>query len=264
MSLRYRAIPEYYDCEYVGLDMLQRDVPFFLEHLPRRPQSVLELAVGTGRCAIPIAQAGHRVVGVDSDARMLAIAQRKREWAGLGPRQLDLVRSDILKLDLRRRFDWVCVFFNTFLVFTTVAQQDRALQLIRAHLKPRGRLWLDIFQPNLAILSQDVCRDLDPASFYVPALDRTVARTTEVRPDPARQTQRVVFHYHWFDHFGEEHRQEVEFDLTFIFPRELHHLLVRNGLRVEKLYGDYDGKPLRSHSPRMIACCAPIRIPRAV
>ena len=55
--------------------------------LPARRQTVLELAVGTGRAAIPIAQAGHRVVGVDYAADMLAIARRKRDAVGLTERR---------------------------------------------------------------------------------------------------------------------------------------------------------------------------------
>src|SRR5207237_10309680 len=83
MRRPYRAIAEYYDPEYAHHAMLQQDVPFFLGQLPRRSQSVLELAVGTGRAAIPIAQSGHKVLGVDYDKNMLAIARRKRDAVGL-------------------------------------------------------------------------------------------------------------------------------------------------------------------------------------
>jgi ubiquinone/menaquinone biosynthesis C-methylase UbiE len=54
----YKAIAEYYDAEYEHQTMLEHDVPFFLGHLPKKKQSVLELATGTGRAAIPVAQAG--------------------------------------------------------------------------------------------------------------------------------------------------------------------------------------------------------------
>jgi hypothetical protein len=43
--------------------------------------------------------------------------------------------------------------------------------------------------------------------------------------------------------------------MTYIMPRELTLLLERNGLSVEKLYGNYDGTPLAANSPRMIALC---------
>src|SRR5688572_26440148 len=148
---RYRAIAEYYDAESDRLRMLKEDVPFFLGHLPKKRQDVLELAVGTARAAIPLAQAGHRVVGVDNNRPMLAIARRKRDSVGLGDQELRLVHGDVLKLNLRRRFDWICLFFNTLLAFTTIEQLDGVLRGVRTHLKPRGRggaggrFWVDIF-----------------------------------------------------------------------------------------------------------------------
>jgi SAM-dependent methyltransferase len=254
---RYRAIAEYYDAEYAGLEMLQHDVPFFLGQLPaRRRQSILELAVGTGRAAIPIAQAGHRVVGVDYDADLLAIAQRKREHVGLKPTELDLRRGDVRRLKLGRTFDWVCIFFNTFLAFPSLEEQDKVLQVVRSHMKPRGRFWLDIFQPDLRLLLGEHRAGLDARAFFVPQFGRTVFQTTEIRRDLARQIQDVTFHYRWFDPKGHERRENFSFDMTCIFPRELQLLLERNGLRIEKLWGNYDGSELTSRSPRIIARCA--------
>lgn len=251
--MRYRAIPEYYDAEYAQQAMLQQDVPFFLSRLSRR-QSVLEMAVGTGRAAIPIAQAGHRLVGLDNDPRMLDRARTKRDGVGLGERELTLLEGDMLTADLGRTFDWVCVFFNTFLVFTSLGEQDRALQAMRRHLKPRGRLWLDVLQPDLLLLARKRSVNLEPMVFYVPERDRTVFKSIEVRPDPARQVQRVVFHYLWFDAQGRERRQKTAFDLSILFPLQLEMLLERNGFKVEHLYGNYDGSFLNADSPRMIAC----------
>ena len=148
------------------------------------------------------------------------------------------------------------ILFNTFLGFTTLAEQDRVLQVVRRHLKPRGRLWIDMFQPNLEVLAKHRSHNLEPRAFYVPALDRTVFETTDVKRDPAHQVQDVTFNYKWFDKSGRERREKVRFQLTFIFPRELQILLERNGLRIDELYGNYDGSPLNSDSPRMIACCS--------
>src|SRR3954471_20404969 len=95
----YRAVAEYYDPENAQRLMLENDVPFFLGQLPRRKQSVLELAAGTGRAAIPIAQAGHRVVATDYAAEMLDIARRKRDAVGLTERELDVRHGDALRMD---------------------------------------------------------------------------------------------------------------------------------------------------------------------
>ena len=252
---RYRAIAEYYDPESERLPMLQEDVPFLLKQLPKRPQQVLELAVGTARAAIPIAQAGHRAVGVDYAPDMLAIARRKRDAVGLSERQLSLVEADVLKLNLRQKFDCVVILFNTFLGFTTLELQDRALTVVRKHLKPSGRFWLDIFNPDLSLLSHDRSHDLDASVFHVPRYDRTVFRSVDVRRDMARQWMEVTFNYRWFEPSGRERREKTVFEMSVIYPRELRLLLERNGLLIEHLWGDYDGSPLSAHSPRMIAQC---------
>ena len=255
MATPLRQLAEYYDAEYAHLKMLGQDVPFFVGQLPRgRRQTILELCCGTGRAAIPLAQAGHRVVGIDYARDMVTIAKRKRDSVGLGDRQLALIHGDVCQLSLGRRFDWICIFFNTFLSFTTLAAQDRLLGAIRRHLKPDGRFWLDIFQPDVSLIPNPRLVELDPHAFYVPQLARTVFRVTSLRRIDA-QSSHVTFQYTWFDELGRAHRERTEFDLTYLFPRELQVLLERNGLRIETLCGNYDGSPLRLSSPRMIARC---------
>jgi SAM-dependent methyltransferase len=254
-SRRYRALAEYYDAEYAHSKMLQQDVPFFLGQLPKRRQSILELCVGTARAAIPMAQAGHRVVGVDYAKDLLDIAIRKRDSVGLSDRDLELVYGNVLELKRSEKFDWICIFFNTFLAFPTLDEQDRLLRVVRKHLKPRGRLWIDIFNPDLGLLTHPQSMGLDPHLFYVPALGRTVYQTTDIKRDIAKQIQEVTFHYRWFDADGREYREKNSFAMTWIFPRELQLLLERNGLWIEEMFGNYDGSDLSDKSPRMIVRC---------
>ena len=252
---RHRAIAEYYDFEYPHHEFLEQDVPFFLGQMPKKRQSVLELAVGTGRAAIPVAQAGHRVVGIDYVDDMLAIARRKRDAVGLTDKHLRLVRQDALKLNLDQKFDWIVILFNTLLAFTTLEELDRVLQNVRRHLKPRGRFFLDVFNPDHGMLSREHERGLDRDVFHVPELDRTVFRTTDIARDMSAQRMRITTRYQWFDAFGRPRRETFAFDMTCIFPRELQLLLERNGLQIERLWGNYDGTPFTKRSPRIIARC---------
>src|SRR4051812_47182935 len=262
MAKFYKANADYYDAEYEHSPMLQCDVPFFLGHLPRRKLRVLDVTCGTGRASIPIAQAGHRVVGIDYDQDMLDRAEFKRDSVGLRPKHLDFIKQNALAIDLPERFDWATIFFNTFLNFTTLAHQDLLLRGVHQHLRPRGRLWIDIFQPNLEILSKPEARAADSYLFYVPALDRTVQRSMDIRRDPSKQLQDITFHYRWYNGDGEEQHETSEFALTFVFPRELQMLLERNRFKLECIYGDYDGSKLNADSPRMIAVARAVREPR--
>jgi SAM-dependent methyltransferase len=255
----YKAIAQYYDAEYAHLKMLEEDVPFFLRQLPGRRQDVLELCTGTARAAIPIAQAGHRVVGVDYAPELLAIAERKRQAVGLTARDLALREGDIRRLKLGRKFDWICIFFNTLVAFPTLAELDQVLDRIRRHLRRTGYFWLDIFQPDMAMLSGNQQENFEPRIFYVPALNRTVFQVTEIRRNIAQQRQRVTFHYTWFDSRGTRHRQKNSFEMTWLFPRELQLLLERNGLCIERMYGNHDGSDVTDDSPRLIARARLIR-----
>jgi len=253
---RYRAIARYYDAENARHEMLQNDVPFFLGQLPRRKRlDVLEIAVGTARAAIPIAQAGHRVVGVDYARDMLDIARAKRDSVGLTDKQLQLLHGDALNLNLRKKFDWVCIFFNSILGFPTLDELDKVLTGVRRHLKPRGRFFLDLFHPDHDRLSRKAEKKLEPDVFYVPELKRTVYRESSLVRDMSKQLMRITFRYKWFDEFGREKREKFVFDATCIFPRELQLLIERNGMRIERLWGNYDGEEFNEKSPRMIARC---------
>jgi SAM-dependent methyltransferase len=253
---RYKAIAAYYDAENERHEMLRHDVPFFLGQLPKRRQDVLELAVGTGRAAIPIAQAGHRVVGVDYSQDMIDLAARKRDSVGLGERELRLVRQDVIELDLGgKRFDWVVILFNTLLAFTTLEELDRVFENVRRHLRPRGRFWVDVFNPDHGMLGRDEDKGLERDAFFVPELGRTVYRQTDIRRDMSRQVMRATFRYRWFDALGVEKRERFSFDMTCIFPRELRLLVERHGMRIEHLWGNYDGSGFGKDSPRMIARC---------
>jgi ubiquinone/menaquinone biosynthesis C-methylase UbiE len=252
---RYKAIAQYYDAENARHEILRNDVPFFLGQLPRRPQDILEVAVGTGRAAIPIAQAGHRVVGVDYSRDMLDIARRKRDGVGLTDRQLKLLHGDATKLRLRQKFDWIAIFFNTFLAFPELAEMDAVLQGVRRHLKPQGRFWVDLFHPDYHRIAIESDKGIERDAFFVPELNRTVFRQTDITRDMARQVMHATFKYKWFDEFGVEKRAQFSFDMAVIFPRELQLLLERNGLKIERLFGNYDGSALHDDSPRMIARC---------
>lgn len=252
---RYKAIAHYYDAENERHEILRNDVPFFLGQMRKGRQDVLEIAVGTGRAAIPIAQAGHRVVGIDYVDDMLEIARRKRDSVGLTERELELVRQDATRLDLGRRFDWICIFFNTVLAFPHQDDLDRLLAGVRRHLKPEGRFFVDLFNPDHSMLARRAEKGLERDVFFVPEYGRTVFRQTDIVRDMANQVMHVTFRYRWFDEFGRERREKFAFDMGVIFPRELRLLVERHGMCVEHLWGNYDGSEFGETSPRMIARC---------
>lgn len=247
----YRAMAEFYDAEYDADPQTADDAAFLIGQLPKKSQRILELGVGTGRLAIPLAQAGHKVTGVDNAADVLAVAKRKRDAVGLSDAQLNLRRSSIERLSLGQTFDHAVIVFNTFLLFTTLPQQMKVLSAIRNHLSPGGSLWIDIFNPDLSILAEPEIVDMQPLTFFVDSLGLTVSKTTSVRRMQS-QVQEVTFHYQWFEPDGTHKQEHVSFELTWMMPRELLLLLDSAGFRTRLMCGDYDGSVVLPDSPRLI------------
>ena len=259
----YRPISEFYDAEYADQALLRQDLGFFLAHLSRQKLDILEIGCGTGRAAVPIACGGHRVVGFDIDDGMLRIAQARRKEAGLDQSRLMLVRADATsprwpgKLG-RRKFDVCCCFFNTFLAFAKPQGQEACLTAVRSVLKPRGRLWIDIFNPDLELIAGSIggAHELEPTLFSLPD-GRSVMRLTRLQASPVRQVTLVTFDYQWFER-GRRKRRSRRFEMAWIMPREMDRLLRLCGFQIKNAWGDYDGGPLKDGSPRQIICAARI------
>jgi SAM-dependent methyltransferase len=123
------------------------DIAFYVEEAVESGGPVVELGVGTGRIAIPTAQAGIHVIGVDSSQGMLDVCAESARAAGVGP-LLDLRLGDIRRPPVDERVPLVTCPFRAFLHLPT--DEDRLAGLGAAHrlLGPGGRFVFDVFSPS--------------------------------------------------------------------------------------------------------------------
>ena len=120
------------------------DVPFYVEEARASGGPVVELAVGTGRIAVPIAASGIRVIGVDSSQSMLEICAERAALAGV---ELDLRFGDLRDPPVSEQVPLVICPFRSFLHLRTDDDRRRALRSVRRLLAPRGRFVFDVFAP---------------------------------------------------------------------------------------------------------------------
>jgi SAM-dependent methyltransferase len=121
------------------------DVEFYVEEAIAAGGTVVELACGTGRIAVPVAKAGVHVIGVDGSAGMLEVA---REYAASEGVELDLRLGDMREPPVEERVPLVLIPFRSLLHMTTEAERVRALRAARELLQPGGRLVFDVFAPS--------------------------------------------------------------------------------------------------------------------
>jgi SAM-dependent methyltransferase len=107
-------------------------------------QAILDLGCGTGSHAIPLAQRGYKVIGVDRSADMLARA-RTKAGSLAGPNDLVFHHSDINELNLGQRFDAALMMFAVLGYQLKNADVTSALSTARRHLRAGGLLIFDVW-----------------------------------------------------------------------------------------------------------------------
>ena len=119
------------------------DIPFYASLAREADGPVVELAVGTGRVAIPVAQAtGRTVIGIDSSPAMLAQARTAAATAGV---RLDLREGDMRDLVLEEPAALVYCPFRALLHLPSWADRRRTFERVAASLHPDGRFAWDAF-----------------------------------------------------------------------------------------------------------------------
>jgi SAM-dependent methyltransferase len=218
---------------------------------------MLELACGTGRVTIPIAQLGFPVTGLDILPGMLERARSKS--VGLPVRW---VEGDARTFDLGEQFRLIFLTGNAFQAFVTNAEQKALLQRVRAHLYDEGLFAFETRNPllpnsktraGLFVTLETHNEEQDWPSFINADGYEVRVSTTQVY-DHVAQIVHLTGYKRW--HEGEEeHTTITRTALRYTFPQELAALLHYNGFTIIRQYGDWDLEPLTTTSPSIISVC---------
>jgi SAM-dependent methyltransferase len=202
---------------------VREDIDFYVELALESAGPVVELGVGTGRIAIPTAQAGIDVIGVDSSRGMLDVCRTRAVDLGVES-LLDLRLGDVAAPPVRERVPLVTCPFRSYLHLRTDTERARALRAAYQLLLPGGRLAFDVFEPAPDDVEETHGRWLErePGIFERADWD-TDARTLTL--SVRGQDGAATMH------------------LTWVSPAEWHALLERAGFEVEALYGWFDRRP---------------------
>ena len=218
MSSPYDAIAQLYDPWSASV---VEDVGFYLEEARRSGGPVLELGVGTGRIAVPIAADGIRVIGIDSSRAMLEVCARRAALAGV---EVDLRVGDLRHPPVEEHVALVICPFRSLLHMHTDDERREALASVRNLLEPGGRFVFDVFTPGAEDITQTHDRWLErEPGIFERALWDEVARTLTLTvrgPDG-----------------------ETTMALAWLSPEEWWALLEEAGFEVEACYGWFNRTP---------------------
>lgn len=231
------------------------DLDLYLALAARTGGPVLELAVGTGRIAVPLAAAGYDVTGVDLDPAMLARARTAADGAGkAASRRLRLVEGDArtVRLEDAGTYQLATIPLNSVFLMGTRADQAAAVATLAAHLAPDGLAVIDVWLPD----ADDLARyDGRLALEWVredASTGHTVTKTGAAEYDAATRVVRLTTIFE-SGRPGEPPARWVRCDrLRLVGPDELAAFSEAAGLEVEELAGGYDLEPLGPGADRAV------------
>ena len=197
------------------------DIPFYVGLALEADGALVELAIGNGRVAIPVARAtGRPVIGVDSSKAMLNMARANAAAAGV---ELDLREGDMRDLTVDEPAALIYCPYRALLHLPTWADRRRVFERVAASLRPGGRFAWNVF-----------------------AFDHRLAASAE-----GKHQDEPVPHTLRYDRA--ENRIEIVLDtgdtsvLWWATKNEWLGLIDVAGLEVEALYGGFGGEPLDEH-----------------
>jgi SAM-dependent methyltransferase len=223
-------IADVYDTTHEGLAFL--DPAPVVERLSELAGSgpILEVGVGTGRIAIPLAKRGHEVHGVDVSARMIDRLRAKDTSA--------LVRTytgDFLSIHFETQFALVFLVYNTFLAFASQENQLQVFAKARAHLVEGGLLVLETYVPN-------VSRDQPSrTSARVQGADGLILETSRHNLLTQHIETTIAF-------FSSDGLKVIPLQTRYIWPAELDLMARLNRFDLVERCGGWAGQPFTAQS----------------
>jgi SAM-dependent methyltransferase len=246
----------FYDHEYARR---RHDVAFYLKVAKAHARGpILELGCGSGRLAIPLARAGHEVVGVDASSAMLRACRARADRLGLEAR-VHLHRADFRALGAvlgRQRFHLIFCPFNAFQHLYDLDEIEGFLAGVRSHLAADGWFVFDIMNPDLKWLSRDPNHRWDRTRYKDPHTGAAMTYATQLVYDAPLQIAFMTVWHERVDNRGVRRRpRQQHLAHRHFFPRELEALLHYNGLPIVRREGDFDGGPLETESEQQVLWC---------
>jgi SAM-dependent methyltransferase len=228
-------IADVYDELYADAPFLETDATVDLLAQLAGGGPALELAIGTGRVALPLAARGVEVHGVDASERMVAKLRAKP-----GGDSIPVTIGDFADVPVDGEYPLIYVVFNTFFALQSQDEQVRCLENVAARLTPEGAFAMDAFVP-------------DPARFAggrvsVSRIEDDLVQLEVTKLDPVEQhslSQHVVL--------TPEGARFYPVSVRWAYPPELDLMARLVGLRLRERWGGWRREPFTADSTRHVS-----------
>lgn len=196
----------------------------------------LELGIGTGRIALPLAARGVEVHGIDSSEAMVEKLREKP-----GGEAIPVTMGDFVEFDLKGRYSLIYVVFNTFFAPLTQEEQVKCFMNVARHLTDGGFFVIEAFVPDVARFVGGQCIRADVVNTDTVSIDVS-------RHDPAAQ---MVTSSHVY--IAEKGVRLYPVKLRYAWPAELDLMARLAGMGLRDRTSDWKGSPFTASSTNHVS-----------
>jgi 2-polyprenyl-3-methyl-5-hydroxy-6-metoxy-1,4-benzoquinol methylase len=222
------------------------DIHFWIHQAQTYGDPILELAVGTGRIAIPLAKEGFKVTGIDMSDSMLEHAKRKQLAEHVS---VNLLKADIRDFHLHTKFPLIIIPSNSIVHLQALEDLEACLACVKEHLTPNGKLIIDTHNPQFKYLNNDPNKPPSTRTYPNPKGEGMVTVTSQFLYNNEKQINTITMAHQLPD--GTEEITDV-IHARLHFPQELNALMKYNGFTVDHKMGDYNEEKFHSNSSKQI------------
>ncbi len=192
---------------------------------------ILELAIGTGRVALPLAARGHTVAGVEASPEMVAHMRAKPR----GP-EIEVAIGDMADVPVSGPYTLVYLVYNTLFNLVSAERQEACFRNVARVLAPGGAFVIETFVPDPADFDRDEQVQVravteDSVTLRVHRYNRpaqTFVRQSITLTDGGVQLKPFAMRYAW--------------------PEQIDEMAAQAGLRLSERYADWHGQPFTADS----------------
>ena len=196
----------------------------------------LELAIGTGRIALPLARLGVPVSGVDASEAMVEKLRAKS-----GGHEIPVTIGNFADVDVDGRFDLIFVVYNTLFALLDQPMQQRCFERVAEHLAPGGRFVVEAFVPDTSRFERDQHTEVRHVG-----IDAALLSVSRHHPTTQRVDSLLV-------RLGNDGTRTWPVHIRYSYPGELDLMAEHAGLRLEHRWGGWGREPFTDDSVKHVS-----------
>ena len=203
------------------------------------PGPALELAIGTGRLALPLADRGVAVSGIDASEAMVAKLRAKP-----GGDRIPVAIGDFADVPVDGHFALICVVYTTFFALPDRDAQRRCFERVADHLAPRGRFVIEAFVPDPSRFERGQHVEVRHVG------DDSVLLSVSRHDAASQRVESLLVR------LGNDSVRTWPVHLRYSYPSELDLMAEAAGLRLEHRWGGWEHEPFTGDSVKHVSVYA--------